>query len=245
MGRWVGYSHRGAIFTGRITRAPFAAWARTAEGAAAVDAAAARLRWPLLARERARRRLWKELATTARRRDVVVSVQSELDSYLTRLQALAYADGLPRAGVDLHRLVVVPRVLVNGATCGAILSRLNASGAFAGTESGAALREFFAVTLVQHLDEAIAGSRPSLKRPIATGKDWISVGVNACFVWAIPMLKQPEWNGHHYVLELTRSPITRAVRKAAAAEIARLEALLPSLSRVERNEILRRAAART
>ena len=44
-----------------------------------------------------------------------------------------------------------------------------------------------------------------------------------------------------YVVELTRDPITRAVRKKVVAAVERMAASLPSLSRVERNEILRRA----
>jgi hypothetical protein len=59
----------------------------------------------------------------------------------------------------------------------------------------------------------------------------------------VPLLKEPPWDGHHYVLELTREPITRAVRKAVTAAIKQIEASLPKLSRVERNDILRRAAA--
>jgi hypothetical protein len=58
------------------------------------------------------------------------------------------------------------------------------------------------------------------------------------------MFDEPAWNGHHYVIELTRDPITRAVRKAIAARIERFEASLPALPRAERNEILRRAPQR-
>ena len=86
-----------------------------------------------------------------------------------------------------------------------------------------------------------ARNRRTQKRPLAAGKEWISVGLDGAFVWRLPLLHEPPWDGHHYVLELTRDPITRAVRKAVAAAVERIEASLPSLSRVERVEILRRA----
>src|SRR5438876_389653 len=44
-----------------------------------------------------------------------------------------------------------------------------------------------------------------------------------------------------YADGLTRDPITRALRKKVTAAVERIEASLPSLSRTERNEILRRA----
>src|SRR5262245_48914958 len=117
---WVRYWAGRARYSGWISRAPFTAWTKTPEGQAAIAAAADRLRLKWLARLRAERRLWRQLATMARQRAVVVSIQSEADAYPARLQAFAYADGLPRVGVELHRLVVVPRVLVNGAAYGAI-----------------------------------------------------------------------------------------------------------------------------
>ena len=69
----------------------------------------------------------------------------------------------------------------------------------------------------------------------------MSVGLNPQFVWRVPLFKDPPWDGHHYVLELTRDPITRAVRKKVDATVERFDAWLPSLSRLDRNEILRRA----
>jgi hypothetical protein len=107
------------------------------------------------------------------------------------------------------------------------------------------LRDFFVRMLIQDLDAAIAGATPSPKRPLAVGREWIGVGLDHAFVWRLPLLNEPAWNGHHYVLELTREPITRAVRKAVVAAVARIEASLPSLSRLERNDILRRALGRT
>jgi hypothetical protein len=241
MKTWVRYRRGRPSYTGRITRAPFVAWLATPQGRATLDEAASHARFAFLARARAARRLWRCLATAARDRDVIVTIQSEMDGYLGRLQEFAYAQGLPRVGVDLHRMVVVPRVLINTAAYGAVASRLRSAPAFASLDGGDALRDFFILTLIHHLDGAIASATPSPKRPLAAGNEWISVGLDDAFVWRLPLMNEPSWDGHHYVLELTRHPITRAVRKGVGAAIERFEASLGSLSRIERNEILRRA----
>ena len=241
MKAWVRYRRGRAQYTGRISRAPFDAWLATAKGQRVLDEATSRTRLPFFARARAARRLWRQLASAARQPTAVVVIQSEMDAYLGRLQEFAYADGLPRLSVDLHRLVAVPRVLINSAAYGAIARRLHSERALAPLEGGDSLRDFFITTLIDHVDGAIAGAAPSAKRPLAAGKDWISVGLENAFVWRLPVLNEPPWTGHHYVLELTRDPITRAVRKKVVAAVQVIEASVGGLSRVERSEILRRA----
>jgi ribosomal protein L34 len=238
---WVRFRRGSARYTGVIGKWPFVAWLATPEGRAVLDAAVARTRFAVLAERRAKGRLWRHLAAAAREPAAVVTIQSEADAYLDRLREFTYAAGLPRLSVDLHRVVVVPRVLVNGAAYGAIARRLLGVQAFASLEGGDVLRDFFVRTLVDHLDTAIAATLPSPKRPLTVGRDWISVGVDGAFEWRLPMPNEPQWDGHHYVVELTRDPITRAVRKKVVAAVERIGASLPSLSRVERNEILRRA----
>ena len=239
MNVWVRFRRGRALYNGRITRAPLVAWLATPTGRVTLDEAASHLRF--FAQARGARRLWRQLAAAARDPDVIAIIQSELDGYLGRLQEFAYAEGLPRASVDLHRIVVVPRVLINGAAYGAIARRLRSTHAFASIDGGDALRAFFFETIIHHLDGAIAGATPSPKCPLTIGKEWISVGLDGAFVWRLPLMNEPPWDGHHYILELTRDPITRAVRKAVVAAVQRVEASLPSLSRSERNEILRRA----
>jgi hypothetical protein len=241
MKAWVRYRRGRAWYTGSIARAPFVAWLATSEGRAAVDLSASRGPFAFFARARAARRLWRRLAAAARDPRVVVAIQSEMDAYLGRVREFAYAGGLPRLSVDLHRIVVVPRVLINGAAYGAIARRLQSERAFASLDGGDALRDFFVRTLVDDVDGAIAATMPTPKRPLAIARDWMSVGLDGAFAWRVPLVNEPPWDGHHYVLELTRDPITRAVRTAVAAAVARIEASLPSLSRLERNEILRRA----
>jgi hypothetical protein len=242
MGAWVRYSRERLTYTGRISRAPFTAWMQTSEGRATVDEAASGIGFALFGKTRAAgRRLWRQLADAARDGAVVEAVQIELQTYLKRLGALAYSDGLPREGVQLRRLVIVPCVLLNGDAYSAMEMRLRATAAFTALQGGKALRDFFILQLIDELSAAVVRARPTMKSPLPAGQGWLTVGVNPAFDWRLPMMNEPAWAGHHYVLELTREPVTRALRKAVAEAVARLEALLPTLSRVERNEILRRA----
>lgn len=189
----------------------------------------------------ARRRLWRQLAVAARDEAAAAAIQREIHAHLVRLGELAAANVLPRVGVELHRLVVVSLVLLNSATYHAIEKSLHAQPGFASLEAGKAMREFFILRLIQEIGTAVASARPSPRRPLAAGQQWITVGLNPAFVWRLPVFQEPAWEGHYYVLELTRAPITRRLRKATKAAIERFEASLPALSRVERNEILRRA----
>jgi hypothetical protein len=242
MAAWVRYSREGLAYAGRITRAPFAAWTNTDEGQAAVARGASRIRFSLFGKKRAAAsRLWRELVEMAGDPEVVAAIDLEAQAYLQRLGELAFAEGLPRGGVDLHRLIVVPNVLLNGAAYTGIATRLRLEPAFASLDGGDALRQFFITTLVDQMDAAVTRARPSPRSPLTADSDWITVGVNPSFAWYVPVLREPPWDGHHYVLELTRIPITRAVRKAVAAKIDSFEASLQSLTRPERHEILRRA----
>lgn len=242
MAAWVRCSRGRLVYAGRITRAPFVAWTQTEEGRAAVKQVAARIRFSLLGKTRAAiRRLWRQLADAADDPGVVEAIELEVEAYLQRLGELVFAEGLPRGGVDLRRLIVIPTVLLNGAACTALSTRLRQQPAFASLEGGDGLREFFITTLICEMEAAVARARPSPSDPLTAHADWVTVGLNASFVWRVPVFQAPPWNGHHYVLELTRDPITRAVRKAVAARIDSFEASLPALSRAARNEVLRRA----
>ena len=239
---WVRYSRGRVTYTGRITPGPFIAWAGTPEGRAVIDPLASRIRFSLLGKTRAaRRRLWRQLAAMARDESVVAAVQREAQAYLERLSNFAYADGLPRTSISLHRLVVVPRVFLNGAAFKALLGKLSTCSAFAALEGGDALRDFFILTLIEHVDGAIAAARPTPQRPLPAGECWMTVGMNSRFVWRIPLTKDPPWDGHHYVLEITRDPLTRRLRKAVSESVEKIEASLTTLSREAREDIMRRA----
>jgi len=241
MAGWVRCSQGRLIYT-RMTRAPFMTWANTQRGRAALGAVAREIRFAFFGKERAaRRRLWRGLVAATCAEPIAALIRAEAQAYLGRLSQLVYAEGLPRSGVNLHRLVVVPRVLVNGAAYRSISMRMGAQPALASLEGGEPLREFLFLALIREMHAAVARAGPSPQRPLAAGADWISVGLNSAFVWRVP-LNAPAWAGHHYVLELTREPVTRALRKAVAERISSFEASLLSLSKLERYEIVRRAS---
>lgn len=180
----------------------------------------------------------------ARPRDasVVNAIRTEVDLYLRRLAQLVYADGLPRVVVDVRRLVVVPHALLNAAAYQGMAERLGRLPEIAALDQSDALRDFLFLLLIADCDTAVARAKPSSKRPIAAGGPWVGVGVNTTFVWR-EFFNAPTWSGHHYVLEVTRDPMTRKLRKAIEAAISAFEASLPTLSVVERNEILRRGSS--
>ena len=79
---------------------------------------------------------------------------------------------------------------------------------------------------MEDLEAGAARACPSIKTPVPAGRGWVVVGRNPSFDWRLPILNEPVWAGHHYVLELTREPITRAVRKAAAVSMTEMEKAL-------------------
>ena len=240
MSRWIRYSGGRLTYAGAVSRGPFAAWADTPAGRAVVGSAAERVRFSLFGKERAaRKRMWREIAEAGSDGSVIAAVQREADGYVRRLGKLAYGEGLPRVTVNLRRLVILPRQLLNGTAYRSMAATLSALPAVASIDSEP-LRDFFFRTLVDEMDVAIVGTRPTPKRPLACGDEWASIGVEGAFVWYVPF-EGPTWTGHHYMFEMPREAVTRALRKAIEANIKSLEAWLPSLSRVDRNDILRRA----
>ena len=241
LGRWVRWSGGRLVYAGRATKAPFDAWAESPRGREAVARRAAGLRFALGGRAHAARRaLWRELKHVAGDSRIAADIQREADAYLTRLGTLAYGDGLPRVSVELHRLVVVPVVLLNGAAYRGLSTRLAAHSSFRSMEGGDELRELLLLTVIADMESAVAGIEPTPKRPLEAGKSWTSVGLNRTFVWRVPF-EAPDWAGHHYVFELTREPITRTTRKSIEEKMRAVAASLGSLSKSERADILRRA----
>jgi len=237
----VRYSRGRLEYTASLRYAAFALWADSPDGQSVLAQIAADLTFAPFGRLRAaRRRVWRHLRRAARTERVVVALQREVDAYLSRLDTLVHAHELPRAGVDLRRLVVVPRTFVNSETYRGIEEALAAEGVFTLLDWGKPVRDWFISTLIDDIEIAVTGARPSPRRPVPAGDGWITVGVNDQFEWFSPLAGRV-WHGHYYVLELARWPITRAVRKAVGEAILQFEASLPSLSRVRRNEILNRA----
>ena len=151
-----------------------------------------------------------------------------------RLQAGGAAGEVQR--IDLRRL----QARIEHRLAGRIDDALQAQPVFGALAGGESLRATFVLALIDGIETAVARARPSPRSALRAGVDWIAVGLNQRFEWRVP-LDGPAWPGHYYVLELTRMPITRAVRTAASEAIARMEASLPSLSRAHRAEIVRHA----
>ncbi len=237
------YSGGRVKYTGRIDRAAFAAWCESSNGRSVLDPIVAKMRFSLLGKARAaRRRLFRGLTEAARSDALVAAVQREIDSYLTRLDTLAYARELPCAGVDLHRLIAVPRLFANSIVQRRIDALLQKQQAFAREHGHQLLRDWFTLTLIDGIAAAVTDARPSPKSPLPGGDAWMIVGVNDQFEWRLP-LTGPAWPGHFYLLERTHRPMTRAVRKAAGKAIAEMESSLRSLSPSHRHDILRQAGS--
>jgi hypothetical protein len=241
MKRPVRYSRRRLRYTARIDRAAFIEWSECPSGRSVLEPVASQMRFALFGRMRsARRRIWRRVTEAARSEPVVAAVQREIDAYLPRLDTLVYAHDLPRTGVSLHRLVAVPRLFANAITERQMEASLEPEAAFGTSIGGTPLREWFIRMVIDGVETAVVSAQPSPARPLPAGKEWVVVGVNDRFEWRVPF-DGPAWPGHYYVLELTRTPMTRATRRAAGEAIARLETSLPSLSPLERSEILRQA----
>jgi len=241
MTRPVRYSRGRGRYTGRIDRASFGAWCASADGRSVVEPIAARMRFALFGRRgAARRRVWRQLTAAARSTPVAAPLQREIDAYVARLAAIAHARDLPRVGIELRRLVVVPRFFANAAIDRRIDAALEPQPAFAARHGRKPLRDWFIFTLIDAIEAGLVAAKPSPTDPLPAGSDWIVVGVNDRFEWRIPFAG-PAWPGHYYLLELTRAPLTRAVRKATRDAVAAMEASLPSLSRAQRDAIVRQA----
>jgi hypothetical protein len=239
---WVKYSRGSLHYAGRIDRQPYLAWTATPEGAATIEAVAREMPFSLLGRRHAARRvIWRELAAAARDEATAKPVQRELDAYFERLTALAFSPHLPGIAPAGQRLVVVPRSLLNGLACRGVAERLGAAEALAGLSGGDAIRSFFLEQLVAEIDRAFISPGPSPRRPVLARDGWASAGVNTTFVWRLP-LSGPAWPGHHFMVQVQGGRMTRTQRKAVEAGIPQLEASLRDLSRLDRDETLRRAA---
>ena len=227
-------------YTGRLTDRTFSRWADSPEGQAAISREASRIRFSLIGRQRsARRRFWRDVCASARDGAVAAVIQEEANRYLSRLSELAFAEALPRVTVNLRRLVVVPRQLVNGVVRVKLSTRLKAMPAIVRLPDQG-LRDFLYLALAADMDRAVVAAQPSSKRPLEAGVGWSTIGVNTTFVW-FSAVEESEWAGHHFVFELPREPLTRAVRKTLVQAMESLDKSVGALSQLQRTEILRRS----
>ena len=108
----VRYSRGRLVYTGRMAKTSFGAWAESAGGRDALERLSSRIRFSLFGKSHAARsRVWRQLTTTARAGEARTVLQHEIDTYLARLETLALMAGvgLPheaiseqvRRGIDL------------------------------------------------------------------------------------------------------------------------------------------------
>ena len=239
---WFTTSRAGLCYRGRITYRPFARWCATPEGAEVLATLGAGIRFAPLGRRRAaRRRLWHELSTAGRDARVAAALQAEAERYLALMAEVAYADALPRLVVDLQRLVVVPRSLLNGVTRMGVEQRLRTLDVMPSLPSESPAHAFLFRQVVLELDQAVLAWRATPRRPLPAAQDWAGVAADPAFVWTTSLGSEPAFRGHHYLFEMPRRGLTWRSRRALRSRLRDLEEHLPSLTRDRRQEILRQA----
>jgi len=227
-------------YRGRLTRDPFAAWLATAEGAARVKATGAAMRIGVFRSARAGRRLWQPLERAARTDAMRTAIRQESQAFAGAMSDVCYAPGLPRTHVALHRLVLAPRALVAGRARASIRQRLWHLPALADVDDS--VRAFFCEQILIEMDRAIESARPSPARPVPAAEGWSCVGADRSFVWVDPLWSGPHWTGHLLFYEFPRTPLSRGLRKELEGAAAALQQGLASLSRLQRDALVRGAA---
>ena len=240
---WFRVSRGKLEYRGRITREPFRRWASSQEGVEAIARVAAGLRFSLFGRQRsARRRMWRALHDASCSRAVTTAIASEAPRYMESAAHVAYSDGLPRANIALHRLVLVPRAMIGGHARAGLFKRLNEVSDLAALDE--VVRLFFFDQIVLQMDAALQKASPSPRDPVQAHNEWACVGVGQDVVWVDPVFSGPDGVGHLFLYEFPRAGITRKDRKALETAIHELSAGVTSLSKVQRHALVRTASAR-
>jgi len=230
-------------YRARITREPYTRWTRTAEGTAAITRVAAGLSFSLFGRRRAaRRRLWRSLDAAARAQSVTNAIAAEAPRFMQVVARLAYSDGLPRAVIALHRLVVVPRAMIAGHARVGLSKRLGDIAEVAALDE--AIQIFLFDQLVIEMDAALQKASASPKKPVMGHDEWSCVGVSKGVVWVDPMWAGPDGTGHVFMYEFPRAGLARRDRKALESAIEEMAASVSSLTNLQRHAMVRAASAR-
>ena len=240
---WFRVSRGRLEYRGRITREPFKRWASSQEGTAAIARVADGLGFRLFGRARAaRRQMWRALHAASCTREVTVAIGNEATRYMQAAAHVAYSDGLPRANIALHRLVLVPRAMIAGHARVGLFKRLNEVPELLTVDES--VRLFFFDQIVLEMDAALQKASPSPRDPVQAHDEWACVGVSQDVVWVDPVFSGPDGVGHVFLYEFPRTGVTRKDRKALEAAIHELSAGVTTLSKVQRHALVRMASVR-
>jgi hypothetical protein len=240
---WFRVSRGRLEYRGRVTREPFTRWTQTAEGTAAIARVAAGLRFSLFGRHRAaRRQLWRSLDAAARAQSVGNAIAVEAPRFMQVVARLAYSDGLPRAVIALHRLVVVPRAMIAGHARVGLSKRLGEVAEVAALDE--AIQIFLFDQLIIEMDAALQKASASPKNPVTAHDEWSCVGVSKGVVWVDPMWAGPDGTGHVFMDEFPRAGLSRRDRKTLESAIGEMSESVSSLTNLQRHAMVRAASAR-
>jgi len=239
---WFKVNDGRVLCNGQISRDPFDAWIATREGSAAIAAVAAGLRFRLLGKRRAaRRQVWRELTTAIRSEQGRAALQDAADIYSRCITSLAYAQGLPRTTVDLHRLVLVPRALIAARARAGISARLSQCGAFANRPP--AERSFLLETVMAQIDDAMRQAKPTVHKPLKGSDGWAYIAVDTRFQWVDLYWSGERWAGHWFVYELPPARLSRGSRSAIEEAVGGLRESVGNLPRERRQALVQLAAS--
>ena len=237
---WFGVKRGQLVFRGRLSRDSFVDWLKTGEGQARLDAVSSAFRFRVFGAARARRGLWRPLERAGRTGPLRAAMRDEAVQFGAAMSHASYAPGLPRMHVALHRLVLVPRALVAARARTSVRQRLWNLPSLAGVDES--VRAFFCEQLLIEMDRALEIARPSAARAIPAAEGWSCVGAERRYVWVDPLWSGSHWAGHLFMYEFPRTPLSRAQLKELDAAVAQLQESIGSLSRLQREALLRSAA---
>jgi hypothetical protein len=237
---WFQVTRGRLAYRGRLTRGPLASWLTTTEGSGALNSAAKASGLRFFARARTRRRFWKTLENAGRSEQLRTALHNEADRFAQALGQACYAPALPRTQVALHRLVIVPRALVAARARGGVRQRLWSLPCLADVDE--AVRSFLCEQVLVELDRTIERASPSVSSPVEGADGWSCIGTDRPYVWVDPLWAGADWSGHLFMFEFPRAALTSAQRKELEAAVRHLQTGLTTLSRLQRDAIVRRAA---
>jgi hypothetical protein len=136
--------------------------------------------------------------------------------------------------------VAVPRVTWNARAFAAVLRALDAHPDMQALGGGALFRQFFMEQLFEEVDCALIAASPSPRHPVPTGDGWFVVGFEASTSWLVP-LEGPERRGHFLVCEAPPGGLKTWPARRVKDAISQVQAAVATLSRRERDELLREA----